>query len=144
MLPSLHGGAIGDTTTCRITLDGEEYVIDTSLEIADAQGYYKPLIGNFVLGGQAVAGGSTMSTTVSYNFGNSYRTMHQGGVRYFSNGFTSGSPNQSGYTYVPTVTSLGQYGGTRFKESLKVEFKADQVSAGSYQANRVASLVTTF
>lgn len=143
MLGSLYAGVVGDTTTCRITLDGEEYVIDTSLGTNDSQGYYKPLMGNFTLGGQAVTA-TTSNTIWDYNFGNNYRTMWQGSFPYFTNGFTSGSPNQSGYTYVPTVTSIGQLGGVRFKESLKIEFKADKVGAGSYIANKVGSIVTQF
>lgn len=144
MLGSLHSGVVGDTTTCRITLDGEEHVIATSLLQPDTQGYYKPLLGNFVLNGMATTSSGNITYTASYNFGNTYRTQWQTGGVYFTNGFTSGSSNHTGYTYVPTVASMGQLGGVRFKESLKVEFKADKVSQGSYQSNKVGSLVTTF
>jgi hypothetical protein len=144
MLGGLHSGVVGDTTTCRITLDGEEHVISTSLLQADSQGYYRPLLGNFVLNGMATTSSGNVTYTNSYNFGNTYRTQWQASTVFFTNGFTSGSSNHTGYTYVPTVASMGQLGGVRFKESLKVEFKADKVSQGSYQSNKVASLVTTF
>lgn len=142
--PALYAGAVGDTSTCRITLDGEEYVISTSLKQIDNFGYYKPLMGNYVLGGMTRIGNNAGTGVDTNNFGNHYRGKHSSAGNRFTNGFDGGSDNASMYTYVPTVASKGQLGGVRFKESLKVEFKADKVTAGSYGANKVGSLVTTF
>lgn len=142
--PALYAGVVGDTSTCRITLDGEEYVISTSLVTADSQGYYKPLMGNYVLGGMANIATAAPTGTVANNFGNHYRGKHAGAGNMFDNGFDGGADGSVMYTYIPTYASKGQLGGVRFKESLKVEFKADKVGAGSYGANRVGSLVTTF
>ena len=144
---SLYSGAIGDSSTCRITLDGTEYIFSPTLTYADSQGYYRPLMGNFVLDGMARITNSTGNGTDTNNFGNNYRGVWSGGsasTELFSGGFTPGSQNGTGYTYVPTVGSMGQLGGVRFKESLKIEFKADKVGAGSYASNRVCSLVTKF
>lgn len=143
-LPSLYQGVIGDSATVRITLDGEEYVISTALGVADSQGYYRPLMGNFVLGGMANISTAAPIGTVANNFGNHYRGKFANSDAKFTNGFISGSDNSNAYTYVPTFASNGQLGGVRFKESLKVEFKADKFGAGSYVCNRVGSLVTTF
>ncbi len=140
----LYAGVVGDTSTCRITLDGEEYVISTSLVTADSQGYYKPLMGNYVLGGMAHIYTSAPDGRSRNNFGNHYRGKHAGAGNLFDNGFDGGSDGAAMYTYIPTVASKGQLGGVRFKESLKVEFKADKVGAGSYGSNKVGSLVTTF
>ena len=141
----LYQGAIGDSSTCRVTIDGTEHIFSATLNSADAGGYYRPLMGNFVLDGQcrvtAAAGGGTDTN----NFGNNYRAYWNGGSsELFSGGFMPGSQNSVGFTYVPTVGSMGQLGGIRFKESLKIEFKADKFGIGSYDANRVCSLVTTF
>lgn len=142
--PALYAGVVGDTSTCRITLDGEEYVISTSLVTADTQGYYKPLMGNYVLGGMANVSTAAPVGTAANNFGNHYRGKHASPGNKFDNGFDGGSDNANMYTYIPTVASKGQLGGVRFKESLKVEFKADKVGAGGYACNNVGSLVTTF
>lgn len=144
---SLYSGAIGDSTTCRITLDGTEYIFSPTLTYADSQGYYRPLMGNFVLDGMARITNNAGIGTDTNNFGNNYRGVWAGGsasTELFSGGFTPGSQGTAGYTYVPTVGSMGQLGGVRFKESLKIEFKADKVAAGSYACNRVCSLVTKF
>jgi len=141
---SLYSGVIGDSSTCRITLDGTEYIFSPTLNTADSQGYYRPLMGNFVLDGMCRITNNTGTGVDTNNFGNNYRGVWNGGDDMFSGGFTSGSQGSSGYTYVPTVGSMGQLGGVRFKESLKIEFKADKVAAGSYASNRVCSLVTKF
>ena len=144
---SLYSGVIGDSSTCRITLDGTEYIFSPTLTYADGQGYYRPLMGNFVLDGMCRITNSTGNGTDTNNFGNNYRGIWSGGsasTGLFSGGFTPGSQNGTGYTYVPTVGSMGQLGGVRFKESLKIEFKADKVGAGSYACNTVGSLVTKF
>ena len=144
---SLYSGAIGDSSTCRITLDGTEYIFSPTLTYPDGQGYYRPLMGNFVLDGMCRITNSTGNGLDTNNFGNNYRGLWNGGstsADLFSGGFTPGSQNASGFTYVPTVGSMGQLGGVRFKESLKIEFKADKVAAGSYDCNRVCSLVTKF
>lgn len=104
-------------------------------------------MGNFVLDGQCRITNNIGIGTDTNNFGNNYRSVWAGGsasTELFSGGFTPGSQNAAGYTYVPTVGSMGQLGGVRFKESLKIEFKADKVVTGSYDANRVCSLVTKF
>ena len=144
MLPSQYQGVIGDTVTCRITLDGEEYIIETSLLQADGQGFYRPLMGNFVLDGEARTANSTGNGQTTNNFGNNYRTYWSANTPKWSNGFMPGSGIDAFFNYVPTNGHLGQIGGVRFKESLKIEFKADKTGTGSYQANTVASLVTTF
>ena len=144
---SLYSGVIGDSSTCRITLDGTEYIFSPTLTYADNWGYYRPLMGNFVLDGMCRVANNTGTGVDTNNFGNNYRGVWSGGsasTEMFSGGFTPGSQNTTGYTYVPTVGSMGQLGGIRFKESLKIEFKADKVAAGSYASNRVCSLVTKF
>ena len=142
---SLYAGAIGDSTTCRITLDGTEYIFSPTLNAVDNFGYYRPLMGNFVLDGQCRISNNAGVGTDTNNFGNNYRAYWNGASsELFSGGFTPGSLPTAGFTYVPTVGSMGQLGGVRFKESLKIEFKADKVVAGSYDANRVCSLVTKF
>jgi len=142
LFPSLYGGQIGDTITCRITMDGEEYIISTDLTIADSQGTYRPIMGNLILDGAAVTSTSA-DTRVQNNFGNSYRaTWTSSGANY--TGFTSPSGGSLAYTYVPTLASQGSMGGVKFNETLKIEFKADRIGAGGYQCDTAASFVTTF
>lgn len=141
----LYQGAIGDSSTCRITIDGTEYIFSATLTSADSGGYYRPLMGNFVLDGMVRTSNSAGTGTDTNNFGNNYRGYWNGDFQQlFSGGFTPGSQSSTGFTYVPTVGSMGQLGGVRFKESLKIEFKADKVGAGSYACNSICSLVTQF
>lgn len=143
LFPSLYGGQIGDTITCRITMDGEEYIISTALSQADSQGYYRPLMGKFTLDGMASITSGASNFIYMNNFGNTYRNTWTSAGAIFT-GFNSSSSGSVGYSYVPTVPSIGSMGGVRFKETLKVEFKADRAAAGSYACNLAGALISTF
>lgn len=143
LFPSLFGGQVGDTITCRITMDGEEYIISTTLSIADSQGLYRPVMGKFTLDGMAAAPYAASSVLTANNFGNTYRNTWTAAASIFT-GFNSPSSGNAAYSYVPTVASMGSMGGVRFKETLKVEFKADRAAAGSYRCNRAGALISTF
>ena len=143
LFPCLFGGQVGDTITCRITMDGEEYIISTALSIADSQGYYRPVMGKFTLDGMAAAPYSASSVLTANNFGNTYRNWWGSSGNIFT-GFNSPSSGNVAYSYVPTVASMGSMGGVRFKETLKVEFKADRAAAGQWQCNRAGALISTF
>jgi hypothetical protein len=143
LFPCLYGGQIGDTITCRITVDGEEYIISTALSLADSQGYYRPLMGKFTLDGMASITSGASNFLYMNNFGNTYRNTWTSQQPIFT-GFNSSSSGSPGYSYVPTVSSMGSMGGVRFKETLKVEFKADRAAAGSYKCNQAGALISTF